>query len=288
MTDAPEKPRPLIAKVAQWGAMGVTLFLLFAHVFKWGRVQVDSITLGLLGVLLIIPVIEFIRKIKFGEFEAEIGKDDVAKAEAKVATELASTQDTERTSAEERILELVNEDPRLALAKVRIDIEEGLRRLLSAAGKSEPEVKRLPLGRLVDTAVKGQMLTAPVGEALRDVIGLANRAIHGERVDSEAATELALLGTRLTRELQEAYVEKAMSPVETIELSGDEVANYYEASYKVTTVVPLVEKPVKNVYHLTQDTLESFLEGYEEHAEFVVAVERIKDSETQPNKAVSP
>jgi hypothetical protein len=47
------------------------------------------------------------------------------------------------------------------------------------------------------------------------------------------------------------------------------------ARYRVTTVVPLVEKPIKNTYVFDQDTLDSFLEGYEEYAEFIVAVEKV-------------
>ena len=65
--------------MAQVLVMFVTAFLLGAHVIKWDALQVDAITLALLGLLLVIPLADVIRKIKLGEFEAEIGRDEVAK-----------------------------------------------------------------------------------------------------------------------------------------------------------------------------------------------------------------
>ena len=44
--------------------------------------------------------------------------------------------------------------------------------------------------------------------------------------------------------------------------------------YRMTTVVPLVKNPKRNTYILDQDGLDSFLDGYEEYAEFIVAIEK--------------
>jgi hypothetical protein len=46
-----------------------------------------------------------------------------------------------------------------------------------------------------------------------------------------------------------------------------------DARYRVTTVVPLVTHPTRNMYMVNQEALDSFLEGYDEYAEFLVAVE---------------
>ncbi|HEX6113397.1 MAG TPA: hypothetical protein VFZ10_13900 [Geminicoccaceae bacterium] len=77
-------------RLAQIILMALGAFLLGAHVFKWDAVQVDAVTLTLLGLLLLLPFADLIRKIKLGEFEAEIGRDEVARAQAKVAVELPS------------------------------------------------------------------------------------------------------------------------------------------------------------------------------------------------------
>jgi hypothetical protein len=119
------------------------------------------------------------------------------------------------------------------------------------------------------------VLSAPVASALRDVIGLANRAVHGEYVEPEAGQELATLGLRLVSELQQTYVERVLKPVESVVIQQQEVDAYIAARYRVTTVVPLVDKPTRNTYVFDQPAMNSFLENYKEYAEFIIAVERL-------------
>jgi hypothetical protein len=44
----------------------------------------------------------------------------------------------------------------------------------------------------------------------------------------------------------------------------------------VTTVVPLVENPVRSVRILDQEGLDLLLEGYDEYGEFLVSIEKIE------------
>lgn len=83
------------------------------------------------------------------------------------------------------------------------------------------------------------------------------------------------MGVRLAHEIQQTYLEHVLKPVEKDVITNEEVNRYRAARYRVTTVVPLVENPTKNIYVFDQDALESFLEGYDEFAEFIVAVEQI-------------
>lgn len=167
--------------------MAITAFLLVSHVLKWSVIQVDSVTLALVGLLLVIPLADLIRKIKLGEFEAEIGKDEVSKAQAKAAVELPPATEEDLDISEKQVRELLRSDPRLAMAKIRIELEEALKRLYSASIGSEPDLRRTSLGRLVDALVQRQVLRGPVASSVRDVIALANRAVHGERIESKAA-----------------------------------------------------------------------------------------------------
>ena len=265
---------PILLHSAQVIAAVVTIFLLVSHILKWDAIQVDSTTLALVGLLLLIPLADLIRKIKFWEFEAEIGRDEVAKAQAKVATELTPSTEEELDVSEKEVRQLLRTDPRLAMAKVRIELEEALKRLYLATTESEPDLRKMSLSRLADALVQREVLTGPLASSVRDVIALANRAVHGERVESDAAEELAILGVRLVHEIQQAYLEHVLNPVEKDVITTAEVNRYRSARYRVTTIVPLVENPTKNVYVFDQDALESFLEGYEEYAEFVVAVEQ--------------
>lgn len=249
--------------------------LLVAHAAKWESVRVDAVTLALLGFLLVVPLAELIRKVKIGDFEPEIGRDEVARVQAKAALELTPTGDGDVPISADRIRGLLQEDPRLALAKVRIELEEGLKRLYDSTGKSEPQSRRLSLGRLVDHLVRTEVLPPHVAGALRDVIALANRAVHGEPVEPRAAEDLALLGIRLIREVQHLTFERALRPSDTAEITPADAEAYQGAMYRVTTVVPLAEHPVRNTYVLDQQGLDAFLEGYHEYGEFLVAIETV-------------
>jgi len=267
--------KPKMLRSIQVIVMLVTAFLLGAHVVKWDAIQVDTVTLALLGLLLLIPFADFIRKIKLGEFEAEIGKEEIAKIQAKAAAELPPSAKEEFVISEKEIRDLLSTDPRLALAKIRIELEEALKRLYLASVDSQPDLRLLSLGRLVDGLVQREVLRGSVASALRDVISLANRAIHGERVEPAAAEDLALLGTRLVNELKQTYLEHILKPVERAVITTEKVDQYRSAKFKVTTIVPLVDNPTRNTYVLDQDALESFIEGYQEYAEFIIAIEKI-------------
>jgi hypothetical protein len=271
----PTPVNPTLLRFVQGALIIITVFLLVAHVLKWSVVQVDSITLALVGMLLIIPLVDLVRKIKLGEFEAEIGKAEVSKAQAKLSVELPPPTKDEKDLSEEQMRDLLQSDPRLAMAKIRIELEEALKRLYSAAVDSGQDIRRTSLGRLADTLAKKEVLSAPVASSVRDVITLANRAVHGEHIEQETAEELAMLGIRLVREVQQSYMDYILKPADKAVIAPHELDQYRSARYKVTTIIPYVENPVRNVYFFTQDALESFLEGYEEYAEFIVSVEQM-------------
>ena len=272
--NGPQRVGRISLRSAQIMLMLVVVALLGAHVIQWDAVRVDIVTLTLLGLLCLIPFADLIRKIKLGEFEAEIGRDEVAKAQAKVAVELAPFAEADSSASEERVRELLREDPRLALAKVRIELEEALRRLYATAG-STPDSRRMSLSRMVESLARHEVLSGSVASAVREVMTLANRAVHGERVEPGAAEELAVLGIQLVREIQHVNLDRLSHPIESTVITPEEVSRYEAARYRVTTIVPLVEKPTKNTYIFDQGTLELFLEGYEEYAEFIVAIERV-------------
>ena len=78
-------------------------------------------------------------------------------------------------------------------------------------------------------------------------------------------------------------------PISQKEISSFEVQRYLRKEYKVTTVVPLTEKPVMQTYEVNQEGLSEFLEGYNDYAEFIVNVEMLDKTETgnKDNKGCS-
>ncbi|MEA1870285.1 MAG: hypothetical protein U9N09_09150 [Euryarchaeota archaeon] len=64
--------------------------------------------------------------------------------------------------------------------------------------------------------------------------------------------------------------------METQALSPADVSAYRGAKYRVVTVIPLVENPVRNVRILDQEGIDVFLEGYDEYGEFLISIEKIE------------
>lgn len=62
--------------------------------------------------------------------------------------------------------------------------------------------------------------------------------------------------------------------IESKAIGSDEVDVYISSKYKVTTIIPFKENPVMNVYLLTKEEFNDFLEGYDRYAEFLVSVEQ--------------
>jgi hypothetical protein len=55
-------------------------------------------------------------------------------------------------------------------------------------------------------------------------------------------------------------------------ISHNELDKFTQSRYKVTTVIPYVEKPQINVRMLNQEGLDDFLENYNEFAEFLIDI----------------
>ncbi|GEM_PF-7131621 len=64
-------------------------------------------------------------------------------------------------------------------------------------------------------------------------------------------------------------------PNKTLEISNAEVDRYLNAQYKVVTVIPYADNPVKNVRILNQQELDELLDGYNDYAEFIIEISLI-------------
>ena len=102
---------------------------------------------------------------------------------------------------------VADEDPNLALAGLRIEIEKKLKTIAEGMGfKDENRTIRWYLNTLSDKGV----LTGEEGKVLQDIIGLLNRAVHGADVDYSAAHWAIETGPRILKALDEksGYLKK--------------------------------------------------------------------------------
>lgn len=62
--------------------------------------------------------------------------------------------------------------------------------------------------------------------------------------------------------------------IESKTIENGEVDIYISSRYRVRTIIPFKGNPVMNVYLFTKEELNTFLEGYDQYAEFIVSVEQ--------------
>lgn len=273
--------RQFLLHNVSWIVFLIALALLISHVVGWKQITVDTTTLLLLALLLVSPFIEQLRKIKVGEFEAEIAPDEVEKVKSEVDKRLGTGEvrgpiTPEVRSVGESLLDLLDRDHVLALAKLRIELEQALTRLHLLTTPTTRQRRHAGLNRLVGDLVRSGILPTQQSEPLREVISLCNRAVHGEHVRPADARSILDIGISILEEIDSILEEFIVKPIETQPLSPSDVSAYMGAKYRVTTVVPLVENPVRSVRILDQEGLDLLLEGYDEYGEFLVSIEKIE------------
>jgi hypothetical protein len=99
---------------------------------------------------------------------------------------------------------VAQEDPKLALAGLRIEIEK---RLTEIAESNNINPEKAGIGRLLRILGERQLLSQEQRSALADMVGLLNSAVHGGEIDNRAAEWALDVGPRLVSAL-EAKVNK--------------------------------------------------------------------------------
>ncbi len=92
--------------------------------------------------------------------------------------------------------DLLEEDPSLALAKLRIDLEGELRRI-AQMHKLPLQARLAPIHQLVDALLLARLLDPDQDKSLNGILRECSAAIHGTDVTTDAATTVIEAGTRL-------------------------------------------------------------------------------------------
>jgi GTP-binding protein EngB required for normal cell division len=83
------------------------------------------------------------------------------------------------------------------------------------------------------------------------------------------------VGTSLLSELAFYVSTLVLKPIESTEIDQTVVNEFMNAQYRITTMVPLLDHPRKEVRIVDQEGLDELLEVYNEYAEFIVDVTKI-------------
>lgn len=175
----------LIKYYQKYAVISGLVFLIVIHGLFDSEFKIDTVSILLIIIILLLPYIPLIRKIKYGDFEAEITREEVDAVKEKANEIRVEHAEPERAKTIKD--ELVTLDFQLALAKIRIEIEKKMRLLYQIYFPDLPDYTRRHAGikgMMVELRKKG-IVSQELYSALLDLVGLANRAIHGEEISHE-------------------------------------------------------------------------------------------------------
>lgn len=255
--------------------------LLVIHIVWPNAIRIDAVAIALLAIILLSPYLSLIKRIRIGEFEAEIDRSQVDRVENAVR----SVQPEKETgllrpsTLEDQLLQLAETDPTLALAKLRIEIERRLRSIAEvsfASAEERKEISRSGVRQLSRILLRKEVIDRKAFEALEEATNILNKAVHGIKIEPSEAIRVVDTGLALLHYLDNV-VGRIAEPKEIQKITPEEEGRARQQLYRVTTVIPYVSQPERRAYILTQEQLDAFLSGYDEYAEYIVGVEPLSD-----------
>jgi len=182
----------------RWTITIVAVLLAAAHL-RWPGVSLDATTMTLLAVA-ILPWLRALFKSLELPGGLKIEFQDVKKVSERAdALGLVSPQHAEDLQKFSFQL-IARTDPNLALAGLRIELE---RRLLQLAESRGLRVERKGIGRLLEDLNGRELIGGAERSVLSDLAGLLNSAVHGARVEPQAAEWALDVGPRILHALEQ-------------------------------------------------------------------------------------
>jgi hypothetical protein len=227
-------------------------------------------------------LIKRIKKISGAGVSAEMTEEvnEIARKASEIPQKEVQTDEESENIV--NLKNLAESDPQLALAKVRIEIEKQLHLLYDIYFPDNARHgSRLSPRSLLDSLRKKGIIEPPLAAVLLDIIGVANKAIHGEDISSENAVRLIDTANTALTELEYVILNHALKTAKSEIVDQSTVEAYANAEYLLTTITPLVHKPEKKTYKLNQAELNAFLEGYNNYGEFIIELQKINENGKQ-------
>ena len=186
--------------------IGITLVagsIATAHII-WPNLSIDTITLVLLIIAIIPWLAPVIKSFELpGGYKIELKELETAKDKVEKVGLLS--KEVQSPNIPQFSFQMVtNEDPNLALAGLRIEIE---RRLNEIAESRKIVAHKKGIRQLLDILSYQNVLTNDERGVLAELSSLLNRAVHGAEVDDRAAQWAIEVGPRILRALDEKLMK---------------------------------------------------------------------------------
>ena len=174
------------------------LLIALAHII-WPSLTIDAITVTLIFIALVPWLAPLFKSLELpGGWKIEFQDLERARTKADKAGLLTSAPRNE--SEKQYSFQLVaQEDPKLALAGLRIEIEKRLNEIAESNGINAGKAS---VGRLLRILGEKELLSQEQRSVLSDMVGLLNAAVHGGEIDNRAAEWALDVGPRLVSALE--------------------------------------------------------------------------------------
>ena len=203
----------------------ICISLIIIHGFWPSQFVVDSITIVILIILGLPFLAPFLKTAKvFGKFfgaEFEF-KDEISATEKLVDSSIKKAKEREALQETAKIpkpptsqfsqftvfdlsnvKELIDDDPVLALAALRIEIEKKLR--IAANKFGIPQKEQFSIRTLLDVLVKKEILHPEQINAIKNIQRMCNKAVHGAEISQEEAEKIVDLAEKLNKSFSIGY-----------------------------------------------------------------------------------
>lgn len=187
----------------------VALMVAIIHV-AFPDLTIDAITVFLLVVALLPWLIPLIRSLELpGGWKVEFQELEKAKNKAEKAGLLSNKAKQAKTPSYS-FESILDKDPNLALAGLRIELEK---RLVQIAKLNKLNVSKASINQLLRLLNQEKILTSEESSALSDMSGLLNAAVHGADVDKRATEWAMEVGPKVLHSL-DGKIEKYNQPLQ--------------------------------------------------------------------------
>ena len=183
----------------------ITLIVLLFHTFNLFDVTIDIVSIMLILILLLLPLIPNFKKIKWGEFEAEISSEKIKELEKSVKKITPLPKNKVKGYSEEEVkelgsylLSLVEVDHILALAKLRMEIELVVKNVYKSIIKIQKKKCNIfNLSIMLSELFNDEKINKKLLNNAKEVIMVCNRAIHGESIKQNDAFSIIKIGIEI-------------------------------------------------------------------------------------------
>lgn len=199
-------------KIMYWIIFAMGTLLIIVHGFWPNIFKVDLISISILFILSIPFVAQFLKKAKFPGAEFEF-KDEIRETQKLVELSVEEAKEIERPEKAKLlkfetfnlygIRELLDSDPVLALAGLRIEIERKLK--LAAHFLDIPVNKQYSILKMLGIFKNNKFLSSYQFNALWNIVTMCNQAIHGSLISKEEAKEIIDIAEELNKSFPNGY-----------------------------------------------------------------------------------